>query len=95
MCPPADKPEVLTLARTVSVLLLNDPSEAVIEVPAPEEPTESIKYSAAAMFDPPVLASLTVAVSVTDEAPLVGLGDTATFVVTGPEPEEGGVVPVT
>ena len=95
MCPPEDKPEVLTLALTVSVALLNDPSEAAIELPAPLEPTVSMKYSAAAMFDPPVLASLTVAVSVTDEAPLVGLGETATFVVEGPEPDGGAVVPVT
>ena len=72
------------MAVTASVTPLKTPSEALKAAPVPAVPTPSTKYSAAAMFEPPVVESLALAVRVTLTAPAVGLGLAATLLVTGP-----------
>ena len=78
------RPETLTVALTASVAELKVPSVAVIAVPVPLAPLASTKYSAPAMLELPVVASLTEAFNVTDVAPTVGLGVPVTPLATGP-----------
>jgi hypothetical protein len=84
------KLETLTVALTLSVAELKFPSEAVMAIPEPLAPGTSMKYSAVVMLEPPVVASLTEAVKVTDVTPAVGLGVTLTLVVKGPVVSVGG-----
>ena len=78
------RPETLTVALTASVAELKVPSVAVIAVPVPLAPEASTKYSAAAMLELPVAASLTDAFNVTEAAPTVGLGVAVILLATGP-----------
>ncbi len=76
-CPP------VRVAVTPSVGLLKLASLADMAVPAPFVPTLSMKYSAWSMLLPPLVASLTLAVTV--GAVLVGDGATFTPLVVGPK----------
>jgi hypothetical protein len=70
-----------SVAFTLTVGVPNGPA---IAVPAPFAPSVSTKYSAAVTSAPQLAASLTLALSATATAPLVGLGVALTALVAGP-----------
>jgi hypothetical protein len=87
-----DKLETLTVvALTPSVAELKVPSVGDIAVPVPIAPAVSMKYSAPAMLELPVVASLTEAASETEAAPEVGSGVMLIPEVTGPVVSGGAV----